>query len=147
MEVITIKLATHETAIREYVGRTLLSHSINAAEVEAMVDSTMKELIAEGFLCLDRYGSYVATRLSQATVGAFMSPEDGSIVHNELQAALRAFVMDGEMHIFYLFTPVKLHGLADVDWQIFRREIESLDESGLRVLGFIGVKPALVNRM
>lgn len=147
MEVITIQLATHDTAIRDYVQRTLLSQSVDVDQLAAMVESTLQELISEGFLSIDRYGSYVATRLSQATVGAFMSPEDGMIVHDELQAALRAFAMDGEMHIFYLFTPVQLQGLADIDWQIFRREIESLDESGLRVLGFIGVKPSLVNRM
>lgn len=147
MEVITIRLATHEAAIEEYVQRTLLSHTINGSDLAAMVQKTVQELISDGFLAIDSHGSYVATRLSQATVGAFMTPEDGLVVHGELQAALRAFVMDGEMHIFYLFTPVQLQGLADIDWQTFRREIERLDESGLRVLGFVGINLALVNRM
>ena len=112
-----------------------------------MVKRCTQELVAEGFLSIDKFGSYAATRLSQATVGAFLDPEDGMIVHDELQQALRAFVMDGEMHIFYLFTPVQLQGLTDLDWQRFRREMECLDESGLRVLRFIGINPALVNRM
>ena len=54
--------------------------------------------------------------------------------------------MDGEMHIFYTFTP-PYNAQTDINWPIFRRELESLDESGLRVLEFVGVNPGLVNRM
>lgn len=112
-----------------------------------MVESATRDLIEEGFLIIDRMGSYNATKLSQATVGSFLTPEDGLLMHDELQQALRAFVMDGEMHIFYIFTPVQLYGLVDINWPIFRREMEGLDDSGLRVLGFIKVNPALVNKM
>ena len=147
LEVITVRLATHEAAIQEYVQRTLLFHTIELSLLDSMVEVAIGELVSAGFLTIDKTGSYEPTRLSQATVGSFMTPEDGLLVHDELQQALRAFVMDGELHIFYLFTPVQLYGLADLDWQIFRREMESLDDSGLRVLGFIGVNPALVNKM
>ena len=147
VEVITVRLATHESAVQEYVQRTLLAHIMEPTELDEMVKRSTQELISEGFLSIDRFGTYVATRLSQATVSAYLTPEDGVVVHDELQQALRAFVMDGEMHIFYLFTPVQLHGLSDIDWQRFRCEIENLDESGLRVLGFVGINPALVNRM
>jgi len=145
--VITVRLATHEAAILEYVQRTLLFHTVEPSLLHSMVEKAVQELISAGFLTVGRIGSYEATRLSQATVGSSMSPEDGLLVHDELQQALRAFVMDGEMHIFYLFTPVQLYGQIRLDWQIFRREMESLDDSGLRVLGFIGVNPALVNKM
>jgi hypothetical protein len=147
LEVITVRLATHQAAILEYVQRTLLFHTVEPSLLHSMVEKAIQELITAGFLTIGRIGSYEATRLSQATVGSFMSPEDGLLVHDELQQALRAFVMDGEMHIFYLFTPVQLYGQIELDWQIFRREMESLDDSGLRVLGFIGVNPALVNKM
>jgi len=134
-------------AIQEYVQRTLLYHTMNRAELDSMVAATLDELVASNLISLDSLGSYEATLLSQATVASFLTPEDGLFLHDELRRALRAFVMDGEMHIFYTFTPVCSPGIADLNWPVFRREMESLDESGLRVLEFVGVNPGLVNRM
>ena len=147
LEVITVRLATHMAAIQEYVQKTLLYHTINQEQLNDMVATTLEELIASGLVTLDHLGSCKATLLSEATVASYLTPEDGIFIHGELRRALRAFVMDGEMHIFYTFTPVYNSGIADICWPIFRREMESLDESGLRVLEFVGVNPGLVNRM
>ena len=134
-------------AIQEYVQNTLLFHTMEHAMLDDMVAATLKELIAAGLITVDHLGSYEATPLSQATVASYLTPEDGIFIHGELRRALRAFVMDGEMHIFYTFTPVYISGLADVNWPIFRREMWDLDESGLRVLEFVGINPGLINRM
>ncbi|KAL2041439.1 hypothetical protein N7G274_005821 [Stereocaulon virgatum] len=146
LEVITVKLATHMAAIQEYVQRTLLYQTMEKAQLNGMVTATLEELIDSGLVTLDRLGSYEATQLSQATVASYLTPEDGIFLYGELRRALRAFVMDGEMHIFYTFTPINNLGI-DIKWPIFRREMEGLDESGLRVLEFVGVNPGLVNRM
>lgn len=112
-----------------------------------LVTSTIEDLITSGLIAIDHTGSYGATLLGQAIVASSLTPEDGMFLHGELQRALRAFVMDGEMHIFYTFTPVHWSPGADINWSIFRREMEKLDESGLRVLDFVGVKPAFINKM
>ena len=108
---------------------------------------TLAELIDSKLITSDSWGSYEATLLSQAIVAAYLTQEEGIFLHNELRRALQAFVMDGEMHIFYTFTPLYNAGVTDINWSILRREIEGLDESGLRVLQFVGVNPGLVNRM
>ncbi|KAL9030231.1 MAG: hypothetical protein Q9196_001625 [Gyalolechia fulgens] len=147
LEVITIRLATHVTAIDDYIQRTLLYHIMDKARLKDWVESTINELQDSGQISVDPTGLYEATALSRATVGSCMTPEDGLFVYAELRRALRAFVMDGEMHVFYMFTPVNLSGFGDINWRIFRDEIERLDESGLRVLEFVGINPAFVNRM
>ena len=147
LEVIAIKLATHEDAVEEYIKRTLLYHTMGHDELGLMIKSTMKELIRTNLISTDGAGSYAPSRLSLAIVGAALNPEDGIFIHSELEKALRSFVLDGEMHVFYLFTPSQLSGLSDINWSVFRREIEHLDESGERVLALVGVKPSLVNRM
>lgn len=134
-------------AIQEYVQRTLLYHTMDSAELNKMVTNTFHELVASSLITVDNFGSYEATLLSQATIASFLTPEDGLFLNDELRRALRAFVMDGEMHIFYTFTPVYSSAAADLNWPVFRREMESLDDSGLRVLEFVGVNPGLVNRM
>lgn len=146
LEVITTRLATHMAAIQEYVQKTLLYHNMDSASLDTMVSKTLDELVEYGLVTVDSFGSYEATLISQATVASYLTPEDGLFLHGELRRALQAFVMDGEMHIFYTFTPL-YNSQIDINWPIFRREMESLDESGLRVLEFVGVNPGLVNRM
>ncbi|RBQ70587.1 hypothetical protein FVER14953_20773 [Fusarium verticillioides] len=54
--------------------------------------------------------------------------------------------MDGEMHVLYTFTPVQEFGVM-VNWQVFRNEMEGLDESGLRVLRLLGIKPTTILKL
>ena len=109
--------------------------------------ATVDDLLASNLIRIDHTGTYEASPLSRAIVAASLTPDDGIFVHDEIQRALRAFVMDGEMHIFYMFTPVQATGLADINWPIFRAEMERLDESGLRVLHCVGLSPGFINDM
>ena len=147
MEVITVRLATHAAAIQEYVRRTLLYHTMDRQLLEDLVNRSLQSLIEANLVRTDQYGGYEATSLSKATVASCLTPEDGLFLHSELRSALKAFVMDGEMHIFYTFTPVWNPGNVDINWGVFRKEIDNLDESGLRVLEFVGVSPAMVNKL
>ena len=134
-------------AIQEYIQRTLLFHTMDRQLLDALVRTTIEDLVTTGMITVDSTGSYAPTLLSQATIASSLTPDDGIFVHGELQRALRAFVMDGEMHIFYMFTPVQLLVLGEISWPIFRREMDGLNESGMRVLEFVGVNPGLVNRL
>ena len=147
LEVITIRLATHMPAIEEYVSHTLLYHTMNRTHFNELLNITLFELSGSGLLVINGFGGYDATCLSVAIVASYLTPEDGIFLQEELQTALKAFVMDGEMHIFYTFTPVTISGPTEIDWVIFRNEVERLDESGLRVLDFVGISPAFVIRM
>ena len=64
------------------------------------MESALRELIDEELLRLKDDESYEATQLGQAVVASAFAPEDGLFVHDELKRALKAFVMDGDMHIF-----------------------------------------------
>lgn len=48
--------------------------------------------------------------------------------------------------ILYMFTPVQDFSVT-INWQVFRSEMEGLDDSGLRVMTFLGLKPTQVNKM
>ena len=147
LEVIAVRLAAHPDALQEYIRRTLLYHTIDRSLLDTMVQRALGELLENGFIILGSEGTYGATLLGQAVVTSSLTPDDGLFVYGEFQRAMQAFVMDGEMHIFYMFTPVHPTGLGDINWRIFRKEIEDLDESGLRVLQFCGISPAFINRM
>ncbi|KAK2765359.1 hypothetical protein FQN54_008205 [Arachnomyces sp. PD_36] len=147
LEAITTRLISGREAVNDYVRHTLLYRTIDKGELSEMVDSTLQELLDAELLSLKMDGSYEPTQLGQAIVGSSFSPEDGLFVYAELKKGLQAFVMDGEMHVFYMFTPVQMGPPNEIDWPVFRDEIDRLDESGIRALQFVGVKPGFVNSM
>jgi replicative superfamily II helicase len=147
LEVIATRLATSPESANDYIQRTLLYQTMDHQELEAMVETTIQELQDADTIRHTDTGYYEATLLGQAIVAASLTPEDGIFVHEELQRALRAFVMDGEMHIFYMFTPVQTASLSEIVWPTFQKEMERLDDSSIRALQFVGVKPSFVNKM
>lgn len=145
LEVVAVRLATSYDSIRDYFSKSLLRHSENSNTVDAYIKESLQELQNMGLLECDEYLNYAPTQLGRAIVASAIDPDDGVFVHRELVKALKAFVMDGEMHILYVFTPVQDFGAA-VNWQVFRNEMEGLDDSGLRVLRFLGIKPTAVQK-
>ncbi|KAF7871717.1 hypothetical protein EAF04_003824 [Stromatinia cepivora] len=146
LEVIATKLAISSDSIDDYVKKTLLYHTIDQEELRSMVEMTLKDLLENKLVEQTQSSSYEATRLGQAVVASSLAPEDGLFVYKELRKSLEAFVLDGEMHVLYTFTPVQAMQ-GNINWQIFRKEVDMLDESNSRVLGFVGLKPLLINKM
>lgn len=101
-----------------------------------MVLSTMQELKETGLVKESNESDYIATLLGQAIVASSLTPEDG----------VTGLCSGWRDAVLYSFTPVQAaHG--NINWQIFRKEVESLDESNLRVLEFVGLKPRIINKM
>lgn len=146
LEVIATKLATSNDSIDDYIRKTLLYYSIDYCELAEMVISTLQELKEDDLISQSNETEYAATLLGQAVVASSLTPEDGLFVHTELRKALQAFVMEGEMHVLYSFTPVQATN-GNINWQTFRKEVDRLDGSNLRVLDFVGLKPLIINKM
>ncbi|KAH7188933.1 P-loop containing nucleoside triphosphate hydrolase protein [Fusarium flagelliforme] len=144
--VISIRLATSHESISDYFSKSLLSHTHDAAFVDKSITSSLEEIESLGFITRDSLSMFTATQLGKAIVASAIDPDDGVFVHDELSRALQAFVMDGEMHVLYAFTPVQESGVM-VNWQVFRNEMEGLDESGLRVLRLLGIKPTTILKL
>jgi DNA polymerase theta len=147
LEAIATGLVSGYDAIKEYVKCTLLYRTMDKKIAYNIMNSALKELADKNLLQQNDDESYGATNLGQAVVASAFAPEDGLFVYEELKRALQAFVMDGDMHVFYMFTPLQVAITTQVDWPIFRDQLDNLDESGLRALQFVGVQPGFVNRM
>jgi hypothetical protein len=81
-------------------------------------------------------------RLDELVMSSF-SPEDGIFIYKELKRAVQAFIMDGEMQILYMSAIIWVPQV-EINWHIFRKEMDSVDESDLRVLMFVGIIPTIV---
>jgi len=144
--VIGIKLATSKLAIGDYIRNTLLYHTMDHDKLDDLIKSTLGDLAAKELITVDSAPAYEATKLGKAIVTSSFTPEDGIFIYKELMRAVQAFVMDGELLFLYMFTPIQSLQVG-INWQIFRNEIDLLDKSALRVLRFVGIKHAFVNRM
>ncbi|VUC28397.1 unnamed protein product [Clonostachys rosea] len=146
LEVISVRLATSHESIREHFQRSLLRYTHGTEYIDKLLDTGLKEVTELEFVVKDEYEGYTATQLGKAVVASALDPDDGVFIHEELSRALKAFVMDGDMHILYTFTPVQDFA-ASVNWQVFRDEMGSLDDSGFRVLRILGIQPATIIRL
>jgi len=146
LEVIAVRLATGKESLDEYISKTLLYHAGEPESIRQDVEASLVDLQDMGFITVDSHAGYRATRLGGAIVASALDPEDGVFIHKEIERALKAFVMDGEMHVLYTFTPVNTSAVV-VNWKVFYNEMDRLDESGMRVLGFLGLKPTVVIKM
>ncbi|KAK5047903.1 hypothetical protein LTR84_006091 [Exophiala bonariae] len=148
LEIIGIRMVSSREALDQHVHSSLLWHTTAHDVVNKMVDASIEELISQRLIQRTEFENCLEpTKLGTAVVASGLTPEDGVFVHSELTRALQSLVMDGDLHIFYLFTPVQTTGLSDISWLTFRNQLEALDESGLRALGLVGIKPAFVNRL
>ncbi|CAG9971672.1 unnamed protein product [Clonostachys byssicola] len=146
LEVISVRLATSHESIREHFQKSLLRYTHGIEHIDKLLDTGLKEVTELEFVVKDGYGGYSATQLGKAVVASALDPDDGVFIYEELSRALKAFVMDGDMHILYTFTPVQDFAAA-VNWQVFRDEMGSLDDSGFRVLRILGIQPATIIRL
>ncbi|EGE00041.1 DNA-directed DNA polymerase theta [Trichophyton tonsurans CBS 112818] len=144
LEAIATKLVSGRDAINDYIRSSLLFHNDEAQDtLFEMVQSTLQELLDSKLVKSSNDETFEPTQLGLAIVASAFSPDDGLFIYGELKRALQAFVMDGEMHIFYMFSP--LQASSEIDWMAFRDEVHGLDDSGLRTIRLVGVDPGLVN--
>ena len=153
LEVISTRMISTYESLQEYAQNSLLWHTVsNHKMVLDMLDTAILSLLKDKMIEVTEFDTYAPTALGNAIVASGLTPEDGLFVHADLRKALSSFVMDSEMHLFYLFTPIPHHTPSfamtnEVSWPTFRNLLEQLDEPSLRALRLIGINPALVNRL
>ncbi|KAK1754947.1 DNA polymerase theta [Echria macrotheca] len=147
LEVIAIRLATSRESLDDYVGKTMLALTATAESIRDNVEASLTDLQTLGFITIDDDSNFQATRLGKAIVASALDPEDGMFIHNELKKALQAFVLDGDMHVLYTFTPVHDLGGVGINWRVFWNEMQQLDESAMRVMTLAGIRPVMINKM
>jgi len=87
----------------------------------------------------------VATPLGKACLAASVPPREGLFLFEELQKARRCFVLDTELHVIYLVTPLSSGcQIGTVDWMTFHELWNTISESERRVGKLVGVEERFV---
>ncbi|KAM4888552.1 DNA polymerase theta [Thomomys bottae] len=88
---------------------------------------------------------YRPTHLGSATLSSSLSPTDTLDIFADLQRAMKGFVLENDLHIVYLVTPM-FEDWTTVDWYRFFCLWEKLPTSMKRVAELVGVEEAFLAR-
>ncbi|XP_072765090.1 DNA polymerase theta isoform X2 [Anoplolepis gracilipes] len=130
-----------------YINCTLLSFN-KESDIQTFSNEAMKFLLDNEFLLLqttERESRWIATPLGKACLAASIPPREGLFLFEELQKARRCFVLDTELHVIYLVTPLSAGcQIGTVDWMMFHELWNTMSESERRVGKLIGVEERFV---
>lgn len=89
----------------------------------------------------EKESRWIATSLGKACLAASVPPREGLFLFEELQKARRCFVLDTELHVIYLVTPLSSGSqIETVDWMTFHDLWNTISESERRVGRLVGVE-------
>ena len=128
------------------MSKTLLQQLREQGVTSGEIEASLGDIESLGYMTRNKDQECTATKLGKAVVASGLDAEDGVFIHGELKKALRSLVLDGDMHVLYIFTPIS-ESFGQVNWQIFRNEMEAMDASDLRVLSHLGIKPGMINKL
>ncbi|XP_026825794.1 DNA polymerase theta isoform X2 [Ooceraea biroi] len=130
-----------------YTNCTLLSFN-ERSDVRTFSNEAMKFLLDNEFLLLqttERESRWIATSLGKACLAASVPPREGLVLFEELQKARRCFVLDTELHVIYLVTPLSAGcQIGTIDWMTFNELWSTMSESERRVGKLVGVEDRFV---
>ncbi|XP_066455360.1 DNA polymerase theta [Eleutherodactylus coqui] len=88
---------------------------------------------------------YRPTKLGSATLSSSLSPFDALGIFADLQRAMKGFVLENDLHILYVVTPV-YEEWATIDWYQFFCLWEKLSVSMKRVAELVGIDEGFLAR-
>ncbi|XP_074963449.1 DNA polymerase theta isoform X4 [Phalacrocorax aristotelis] len=88
---------------------------------------------------------YHPTHLGSATLSSSLSPMEAMEIFADLQRAMKSFVLENDLHIVYLVTPV-YDQWTTIDWYQFFCLWEKLPASMKRVAELVGIEESFLAR-
>ncbi|XP_069616586.1 DNA polymerase theta [Ranitomeya imitator] len=158
LEIVVGGVADTPEDVRIYASCTLLAASLREEDgdserqdhgaIEACVDWLLRnefiQMVEE-----ERRGEkaevYRPTKLGSATLSSSLSPSEALGIFADLQRAMKGFVLENDLHILYLVTPV-YEEWATIDWYQFFCLWEKLSVSMKRVAELVGIEEGFLAR-
>ncbi|CAN8007195.1 unnamed protein product [Ixodes pacificus] len=144
LEVVASGVASSPEELSLY-WRCTLQHALSAGPPP--LDACLSFLVQRQFVHLRGGGEggprYHPTQLGLAVLASSLSPDEALCVLADLEQARRCLVLENELHLVYLVTPVHLSSqLGAVDWGRYQALWEGLSPDRQRVAQQAGVTEA-----
>ncbi|KAH9504975.1 hypothetical protein Btru_061318 [Bulinus truncatus] len=161
LEIVVSGVATSYEDVLSYIDCSLLSASLNGDDMDkmAVVASCIQYLQENEFITVHTQlgdgnvgegiekKKFFSTQLGAAILASSLSPDEGLQAFAELQKARKSFVLDTDLHLIYLVTPVYTPDIAScINWFNYHALWESLSPADRRVAQLVGVSEAFIGR-
>ncbi|TMS23150.1 DNA polymerase theta [Larimichthys crocea] len=156
LEIIVGGVASTPLDVRLYASCSLLAASMkcdgkkesNEETNKGAIEACVEWLIDNEFISIQKDGEeerYCPTQLGAATLSSSLSPPEALGVFADLQRAMKGFVLENDLHILYLITPLYAEWTT-IDWYQFFCLWEQLSSSMKRVAELVGVQEGFLAR-
>ncbi|XP_010565985.1 PREDICTED: DNA polymerase theta [Haliaeetus leucocephalus] len=161
LEIIVGGLADTPDDVQTYASCTLLASSLKEskwgnekAQGKAQtgpIEACVAWLLENEFIQVLDSGNdvkgnvYHPTHLGSATLSSSLSPTEAMEIFADLQRAMKSFVLENDLHIVYLVTPV-YEEWTTIDWYQFFCLWEKLPASMKRVAELVGIEEGFLAR-
>uniref|UniRef100_A0A8C3LRA0 DNA polymerase theta n=1 Tax=Chrysolophus pictus TaxID=9089 RepID=A0A8C3LRA0_CHRPC len=157
LEIIVSGVASTPDDVQTYASCTLLASSLkeNKQENEKEQDKVQKGpieaciawLLENEFIQILECSTKIfhPTHLGSATLSSSLSPTEAIEIFSDLQRAMKSFVLENDLHIVYLVTPV-YEDWTTIDWYQFFCLWEKLPASMKRVAELVGIEEGFLAR-
>ncbi|KAA8594854.1 DNA polymerase theta isoform X1 [Etheostoma spectabile] len=156
LEIIVGGVASTPQDVRSYALCSLLAASmkcegkkeLNEETNKGAIEACVEWLMENEFITIQKDGQeerYCPTQLGAATMSSSLSPPEAVGIFADLQRAMKGFVLENDMHILYLITPLYAEWTT-IDWYQFFCLWEQLSSSMKRVAELVGVQEGFLAR-
>ncbi|XP_072737364.1 DNA polymerase theta [Ciconia boyciana] len=161
LEIIVGGVANTPDDVRTYASCTLLASSLKESKwgnekvqdkaQTGPIEACVAWLLENEFIqVLDSSNDakakvYHPTHLGSATLSSSLSPTEAMEIFADLQRAMKSFVLENDLHIVYLVTPV-YEEWTTIDWYQFFCLWEKLPASMKRVAELVGIEEGFLAR-
>nr|XP_020479864.1 DNA polymerase theta-like isoform X1 [Monopterus albus] len=156
LEIIVGGVASTPQDVTLYASCSLLAASMKCDSKNELIEETSKGaieacvewLMENEFISIQKDGQderYCPTQLGAATLSSSLSPPEALGIFADLQRAMKGIVLENDLHILYLITPLYAEWTT-IDWYHFFCLWEQLSSSMKRVAELVGVQEGFLAR-
>ncbi|XP_049575679.1 DNA polymerase theta isoform X1 [Syngnathus scovelli] len=156
LEIIVGGVARTPQDVRLYASCSLLAASMKCNSKEeceeesnkGAIEACVEWLMENEFINVQKEGEeeqYCPTQLGAATMSSSLSPSEALGIFADLQRAMKGFVLENDLHLLYLITPLYAEWTT-IDWYQFFRLWEQLSSSMKRVAELVGIQEGFLAR-
>eukprot|EP00064_Thunnus_orientalis_P007166 superscaffoldBa00000781_g7185 len=156
LEIIVGGVASTPQDVKLYASCSLLATSMKCSSKEesneetstGAIEACVEWLMENEFISIQKEGQeerYCPTQLGAATLSSSLSPPEALGIFADLQRAMKGFVLENDLHILYLITPLYAEWTT-IDWYQFFCLWEQLSSSMKRVAELVGIQEGYLAR-
>ncbi|XP_062285247.1 DNA polymerase theta [Scomber scombrus] len=156
LEIIVGGVASTPQDVKLYASCSLLAATMKCNDKEkaneetsrGAIETSVEWLMENEFISIQKQGQeeqYCPTQLGAATLSSSLSPPEALGIFADLQRAMKGFVLENDLHILYLITPLYAEWTT-IDWYQFFCQWEQLSSSMKRVAELVGVQEGYLAR-